>query len=149
MKQLKVFLAILALSCMAFFPAVARADGSLDDLDVTMEVLDDKIDLSIKLSEMRGPDFSGVEHEDDAEDQGSDHGSDDEQDQEHDERREHDEADEFEDEEHDDGFDHDDELYEDEFEDEDDFETGDEVDTDEFDDADHDTGHSEDGDGAG
>ena len=63
MKQLNLFMAILALTCIAFFPATARADGGLDDLEVTMVVLDDASDLGDELAEMRGPDDEVDEHD--------------------------------------------------------------------------------------
>ncbi len=63
MKQANVFLVVLTLTLLAFFPAVARAD-KLDDLEVTMEVLDDASDLEAAMSTMRGPDDDEVEDED-------------------------------------------------------------------------------------
>ncbi len=50
MKQVNVFFAILVLTLVAFFPAVSRAD-EMDDLDVTMEVLDDVGDFEGAISE--------------------------------------------------------------------------------------------------
>ena len=40
MKKLNLFIASTALSCFALFPAAASAND-LDELEVTMEVLDD------------------------------------------------------------------------------------------------------------
>ena len=116
MKQLITFFAMLALTGIAFFPAAAHADvtnagNALDDLDVTMVVLDNVGALSAEISKMDGPDH----------DAGDDH-DEDESDREHD----------FEDAEHGDDFDHDDVLEEDELDDEDDFEDGEDVDMDEF-----------------
>ena len=50
MKKLNLFLAILALTFMAFFPAAVRADEGLEGLDVTLVVLDDPV---VGLPEMR------------------------------------------------------------------------------------------------
>ena len=41
MKSVNIFLAVLALTLLALVPAAARADEGMDDLDVTMEVIDD------------------------------------------------------------------------------------------------------------
>ena len=128
MKPLTTFFAILALTGIAFFPAAAHADATnasdaLDDLDVTMVVLDNVGALSAEISKMDGPDH----------DAGDDH-DEDESDREHD----------FEDAEHRDDFDHDDILEEDELDDEDDFEDGEDVDTDEF----HEDDEPRDGEGA-
>ena len=118
MEQLKLFLAILALTCIAFFPPAARGDGVLDDLDVSLVVLDDASDLSAELSEMRGPDDHVDEHDED------DSVSDDHEVERDEETVEYDKHnDDFEYDEHNDEEDY--------FEDEDDFEDGDDVDTDE------------------
>ena len=47
MKQFNIFLASLALSLFALFPAAAMADD--DELDVTMEVLDSIADIFLVL----------------------------------------------------------------------------------------------------
>ena len=52
MKQLNIFIATLVLTVMAFAPAVARADEDMDDLEVTMEVLDDVEQLDGQFAEM-------------------------------------------------------------------------------------------------
>ncbi len=135
MKQLTVFFAILALTFVAFLPSAAHADvtnagNALDDLDVTMVVLDNVGALSAEISKMDGPDH----------DVGDDHDADgDERDEsEHDQERDDHELD-FDDADHGDDFDHDDVLEEDELDDEDEFEDGEDVDTDEFhDDEPHD-----------
>ena len=51
MKQVNLFLAVLALTLFAFSPAAAVADDERDDLEVTMEVLDDASELEDALSE--------------------------------------------------------------------------------------------------
>ena len=73
MNHLNVFLATLALTCLALFPAVVRADDVLDDLDVTMMVLDDDTDLEGTIAKMRGPE---VEESNDDADHDGDHGGD-------------------------------------------------------------------------
>ncbi len=60
MKQINIFIASLALTCFAMFPAVALA-GDLDDLEVTMEVLDAESDLNDTITEMRGPEDGSIE----------------------------------------------------------------------------------------
>ena len=54
MKHLKLILASMALTCFALFPAAASA-ADIDDLDVTMEVLDSIAGLDGQVMEMRGP----------------------------------------------------------------------------------------------
>ena len=71
MKQFNVFLATLALTCFSLMPAAANADD-LDDLDVTMEVVDDAADITDLVSEMRGPDRDGAREGDDVDDDESD-----------------------------------------------------------------------------
>jgi hypothetical protein len=59
MEQLNIFVAVLALTLVAFSSAVARADkdsSGLEGLDVTMIVLDDTVDLEGSVNEMDGPD---------------------------------------------------------------------------------------------
>lgn len=59
MEQLNIFVAVLALTQIAFSSAVARADkdpSGLEGLDVTMIVLDDAVDLEGSVNEMDGPD---------------------------------------------------------------------------------------------
>ena len=52
MTQIKLFVAILALTFVAFFPAAALADEGMEGLDVTMMVLDDESDLGDEISAM-------------------------------------------------------------------------------------------------
>ena len=72
MKQFKIFLATLGLTCFAFMPATALAD--LDDLDVTMDVIESMDGIDAAISEMPGPESSGNDDgEDDHEEGESDH----------------------------------------------------------------------------
>ncbi len=139
MKQLTTFFAILALTGIAFFPAAAHADATnasdaLDDLDVTMVVLDNVGALSAEISKMDGPDHDvGDDHDADVDER--DESEHDQERDDHDDMHHEDESDrehDFEDAEHRGDFDHDDVLEEDELDDEDDFEDGEDVDTDEF-----------------
>lgn len=117
MKPLSVFLVILGLTCIAFFPAATCADETLEDLDVTMVVIDSPGDIDDLVSRMRGPDNGNVDDDDwdDEEGDESEAGFDDNSD---------------------DGFSSD-EIDEDgALEDEDDFEDGEDVDDDQFDDVD-------------
>ena len=52
--------AIVALSVLAGVPSAAVADR-IDDLDATMEVLDDPVDLESTLSKLRSPDDQEAE----------------------------------------------------------------------------------------
>ncbi len=52
MKQLRLFIASIALTCIATFPATSMAN---DDLDVTMDVFDDLAEVDDAITEMRGP----------------------------------------------------------------------------------------------
>ena len=54
MKNLRLFLASLALTCCGFFPAVAMADD-MDELDVTMDVLDSVAGVDGNVLIMSGP----------------------------------------------------------------------------------------------
>jgi hypothetical protein len=60
MKNLRLFLASLALTCCGFFPAAAMADD-MDELDVTMEVLDDVAGIDGNVMIMRGPESGAAE----------------------------------------------------------------------------------------
>ncbi len=113
MRHLNLFVAILVLVCFTFLPAAARADG-LDDLDVTMTVLDD--DELDDLQEMGGPGADDFE----------DNSDEDEFDEDDDFDEEDEDGDDFED---DDAFDEEDE----DMEDDDDLEEGEHVEQDEFD----------------
>lgn len=152
MKHVTVFFAITALTLVAFFPATARADDELEDLDVTMEVLDDLGDFDNRMSRMRGPDMAGVgeddwedaeveefddivDEDDSAEDEDDDFG-DDEMDDEMD--------DEFEGED-----DFEDDFEDDDVEEHDDLDDGDDVDDDSFDDDDEDDLEEDDDEGDG
>jgi hypothetical protein len=64
MKRLNLLFAVLVLTLLAFVPATTRADDALDDLDVTLIVLDDVSDLDEAIAEMEGPDDDDVEDED-------------------------------------------------------------------------------------
>jgi len=113
MKQFSIFIATLALTCVAMFPTASLAED-LDDLDVTMEVLDDTSDIDDAVAQMRGPGDG-----DDSDDGGNDDDSGDGED-------EFDGSDDFNDE---DGFEDDDDFdNEDEFEDEDGFDEGEDID---------------------
>ncbi len=96
MKHLNIFFATLALTVIALFPATVRADDELDDLDVTMEVLDNVGALGDEISEMDGPgddDFSEHDEFDDPDDleeerdEQRDREDDEEEDRERDEER--------------------------------------------------------------
>ena len=76
MKQFNVFLATLALTCFALMPTAANA-GDLDDLDVTMEVVDDVAGITDVVSEMRGPDSDGAREGDDIDNDSDDDSEDD------------------------------------------------------------------------
>ena len=54
MKALDVFTTVLVLTCFAFLPLAAQAGEDLDDLDVTMEVLDDETGLDDDIADMAG-----------------------------------------------------------------------------------------------
>ena len=145
MKEFKLLIASMVLTCFALFPVASLAD---DDLDVTMEILDDLAQLEGVVLQMPGPDGSdkgsagGDDDGDDHEDEdGDDH--EDQKDGFHDDdtesgEGEHDFGDGFTGGE-DDGFEHDDEGdTDDDLEPGEDDAEGDDVDTDEFDDEEHD-----------
>ena len=71
MKPINLFIATLVLTCFAMFPAAVRADDEMDDLDVTVDILDSTTDVDEAMSEMRGPDDDNVD-EDDWEDEQED-----------------------------------------------------------------------------
>ena len=54
MKVLDAFITVLVLTCFAFLPLTAQAGDDLDDLDVTMEVLDDEAGLDDNIADMAG-----------------------------------------------------------------------------------------------
>lgn len=51
---------LLVMACIGL-PTMASADDKLDDLDVTMEVLDNEAEFGEFVNQMRGPDASGVD----------------------------------------------------------------------------------------
>ena len=53
MKHIRIFFASLVLTCFALSPAAALAND--DELDVTMEVIDDLADIDGEVMRMRGP----------------------------------------------------------------------------------------------
>ena len=69
MQQFNVFLVTLILTCFALLPTAANAD-SLDDLEVTMEVVDNIGDISDVVAEMDGPEDR---HAEDDERESGDH----------------------------------------------------------------------------
>jgi hypothetical protein len=79
MKQLNVFLATLVLTGFAFLPATTLAD-ELDDLEVTMDVMDDIADVDDAIALMEGPGNDDIEDDmgddslDDDHEEESDHG---------------------------------------------------------------------------
>ena len=119
MKQLKIFLASVALSLTALVPAIAMAD--LDELDVTMEVLDSMADFDGQVIVMEGPEHDGLEGSDDEGESDEHDGDDTEEDFGVDES-----GDDFM---HDENFESDEDQ--EHSEDESDFDEGDEIDTDE------------------
>ena len=55
MKRTKTLLATLALTTLSTLPVAGLAGDELDDLDITMEVLDDDVNIDEDIAEMRGP----------------------------------------------------------------------------------------------
>jgi len=56
MKQLNVLLATIALTSLSMAPTIAKADDhELEDLDVTMDVVDNLEDIDDIITEMPGP----------------------------------------------------------------------------------------------
>ena len=72
MKAFKLLMASMVLTCFALFPVVSLAD---DDLDVTMEILDNLAQIEGVVLQMRGPDDN-----DKGGDRGDDEGDDHEED---------------------------------------------------------------------
>ena len=64
MKKLNLFIAVVILTIFAFTPAIARADDDWDDLEVTMEVVDDPSQLEDTIAEMEGPDDDDIDEVD-------------------------------------------------------------------------------------
>ena len=126
MKGFRLLIASTAMTCLTFGPLTALAD---DELEVTMEVIDDLSDIDDEIVEMRGPsgDEDGLEDELELVADADDDISAEEF------------ADDF-DEEIEDGFEHDDGLDEidDDFEADDDLEEGEDVDEDRFDEPEED-----------
>jgi len=74
MRELKLFSASVALTCIALFPAISSAS---DELDVTMDIIEDLADIDDEVSTMRGPGdhdeaLSNNEHDGDDFDEASD-----------------------------------------------------------------------------
>ena len=127
MKELKLLIAGMVLTCIALFPVASLAD---DDLDVTMEILDNLAQIEGVVLQMPGPDdddkSGGGGEGDDYEDDGA--GDDD-----HENGFEHDGEEDGDD--HEDSFEHDDEgKTDDDLQPDENHDEGDDVDTDEFDD---------------
>ena len=80
MKQLRVFFATILLTCFSFLPLSAFADD-LDDLDVTMEVIDDMSRIKDIATQMRGPESDDDDGDDDDESDDDDHDEDRERDE--------------------------------------------------------------------
>ena len=68
MRQMSIFLAVLVLVCFALFPAAVLADD-FDDLEVTMEVIDDLARIDTVVPEMRGPEREDDDFEEDTDDE--------------------------------------------------------------------------------
>jgi len=136
MGRINVFIATLVLTGFAVFPASVFA-GGLDDLAVTMEVMDDIAGIDDAISRMRGPESDDIDHDvdhdvnDDVEDE---HGFDDASANDLDDAVS--ENDEFENPE--DDFENDEDFDEDDLDEDDDFEDeeGEDVDDDDFDEED-------------
>ncbi|HNP37096.1 MAG TPA: hypothetical protein PKK10_14690 [Woeseiaceae bacterium] len=61
MNRISISFCTALVAGFASAPGAAVADEELDDLDVTMEVLDDESEFSELANQMRGPDTSGIE----------------------------------------------------------------------------------------
>lgn len=147
MKPINLFFATLVLACFAFFPGAVHADD-LDDLDVTMEVIDDVAGLDFAIAEMEGPDDVG-DFDDGADEESEYDGVEGEE-----EPVPEDDYDEIEDEFENDmegDFEHDEDFDDEELDEEDDFEheEGEDVDDDEYDEIDEDDEMDETEDDAG
>ncbi len=122
MSQARFLIRLTTLTLLALFPFTAHAE-KMDDLEVTMQVLDDPADLEEAVSKMRGPDDKDIDAVDWDFEEAEGNGEGD------DETFEEAETD-FE---MDDEFEEDIEFEEDAINDEDDFEDGEDVDDDFFD----------------
>ena len=129
MKELKLMIASMVLTCFASFPVASLAD---DDLDVTMEILDNLAQIEGVVLQMTDPDDND-KGADGGGDEGDDYEDDGAGDDDHEDRFEHDGEEDGDD--HEDGFEHDDEGETDaDLEPGENHDEGDDVDTDEFDD---------------
>ncbi len=128
MKGIHVLIASMAASALALSPAIATAD---DELDITMEVIDDLETLEEEIARMEGPGSNDIEEDFPGEDG---EGGDDEDDRSILDQFEEMDG-EFDVDDENDGFEfeNEDEEADREFESEDDFEEGEDVDDDEFD----------------
>ena len=76
MRHLNILMATLVLTCFAILPAAARA-ADLDDLEVTMDVMDELSSVDSSIALMEGPgsnDIDGID--DDVDDDESEYGDD-------------------------------------------------------------------------
>ncbi len=122
MWRIKVFSVLISLAAFGFFSGVVNADR-MEDLEVTMEVLDDPAQLDDVISRQRRPDDNVVDDEDWEYEDGA-----------YDERDDEDIAEAFDADEGDfemeDEFEEDRKFEEDAIDDEDEFEDGEDVDLD-------------------
>ena len=137
MKQINIFAISIVLTCFTLLPAVSMADG-LDDLEVTMDVLDTESELDEVIAEMRGPE--DVDSESDFNDEDGDEegeaGEVGEVGQDGDDGADGEVGEVGEDGDAGDGFERDEVREEDEMADESDFEEGEDLDEDIFDEID-------------
>jgi hypothetical protein len=59
-RSSNIVFALVFAACVGV-PTMAIADDKLDDLDVTMEVLDNEAEFGELVNQMRGPDASGID----------------------------------------------------------------------------------------
>ena len=129
MRPVILFITTFFLTGVVIFPGVVRADD-LDDLDVTMEIIDDVSGFDFNVAEMEGPDGASL-----------DDGDDYLKDESGEESEQDDSGDEIEDsfdDDMDDAFEHDEDFDDEELDEEDEFEheEGEDIDDDEYDDDD-------------
>jgi cytochrome c556 len=60
MKHLNVLITTMVLTCFAFMPAGARAAADLEDLEVTMDIMDDISSVDSSIAMMEGPDGGNI-----------------------------------------------------------------------------------------
>jgi len=82
MRHFNVFIATIILTGFALVPAAASADD-LDDLDVTMEVINDLASVGELIATMEGPGDDDVDDGDDGDDDSEDESDDDGEDGDH------------------------------------------------------------------